>query len=61
MEALFDALLYIVIIGAMFFVIGILLYGISLMSRRIKRTDANAQRIKDNRQDMRKHIGHDNV
>ena len=61
MEALFDALLYIVIIGAAFAVIGILLYGISLMLRKIKRANADTQRIKSNRQYMRKHIGHDDV
>jgi hypothetical protein len=61
MEALFDALLYIVIIGAAFAVIGILLYGLSLMSRKIRRADGDNQRIKSNRKYMRKHLGKDHV
>jgi hypothetical protein len=61
MEALFDALLYIVIIGAAFAIIGILLYGLSLMLQKIKRTDGDNQRMESNRKYIRKHIGHDDV
>jgi len=60
MEALFDMLLYIVIIGTAAIIIGGLLYGIIHMANKIRRLNAAEQDIQDrinsNRDYMRKEL-----